>query len=365
MTHRTRRRWPAAPWKKLAWLNEAPRGPWGGGGGDSGGGSGGNGNGSGGGSRNPWSLPPGGRKPRPGGSPSLQELLQRARRGGLPGAPGGTRLWLLVLGGLAALWLIFTSFHQIGQTQRGIVTTLGRYSGTLQPGIRLTLPAPFQLVEKVPVTLVRTATFPKAGENLMLTGDQSIVDLAYSVSWYVDNPSDYMFQIADPENTVSDTAESAMRAVIATTNLNEAIGEGRARIEGQVQAAMQQILDEYRSGIRIQSVAVQKAAAPATVDDAFKAVLAAKQEAQGNINNARAYAQQVIAGSEGEAAEFDKIYEQYRLAPEVTRRRMYYETMESILARTNKTIVEAPGVMPYLPLPGGGQTRTSQPEAQK
>jgi membrane protease subunit HflK len=158
-----------------------------------------------------------------------------------------------------------------------------------------------------------------------------------------------------------------MRQIVATTSLNEAIGQGRARIEGQVQATMQQILDQYHSGIRIQGVAIQKAAAPQAVDEDFKQVTAAQQEAQANKNNANAYAQQVLAQAQGEAAEFDKIYEQYKAAPEVTRRRLYYETMEQILSRTNKTIVEAPGVTPYLPLPGirqGGGTPPADPQAR-
>jgi membrane protease subunit HflK len=201
----------------------------------------------------------------------------------------------------------------------------------------------------------------------MLTGDQNIVDLAYSVRWDIRSAVDYKFQIARPEDTVRATAESAMRAVVATTTLNQAIGQGRAAIEGQVQAAIQQILDQYHSGIRIQGVAIQKAAAPQAVDEDFKQVTAAQQEAQANKNNANAYAQQVLAAAQGEAAEFDKIYEQYKAAPEVTRRRIYYETMEQILSRTNKTIVEAPGVTPYLPLPamrGGGSTPAAEAPAQ-
>lgn len=348
------------------YFNEAPKSPWGSGGsGGDGGGSGnggsgnggsGNGGGSGGGGpRNPWSFPPDGKRPRPGSASTLDELLKRARGGGggsgLPGLPAGGRLWLMVFGGLLLVWVLYTSFHPVGPRERGVVTTLGRYSGTLDPGVRLTFPAPFQLVDIVDVGNIRTENFPTGGENLMLTGDQNIVDLAYSVRWDIRSAADYKFQIAKPTDTVRATAESAMRSVIATTTLNEAIGEGRARIEGQVQVAIQQILDEYHSGIRIQGVAIQKAAAPQAVDEDFKQVTAAQQEAQANKNNANAYAQQVLAQAQGEAAEFDKIYEQYKLAPEVTRRRMYYETMEQVLSRTNKTIVEAPGVTPYLALP--------------
>jgi membrane protease subunit HflK len=339
--------------------NEAPKSPWGNGGSGGGNGGSGDGKGGGGGPRNPWSFPPDGRRPRSGPGGTLDELLKRARGGGgggggipgIPGLPTGPRLYLLIFGALALIWIVFTSFHSIGQKERGVVTTLGRYSGVLAPGIRMTLPAPIQMVQQIEVTSVRTENFPASGVNLMLTGDQNIVDLAYSVSWYVDNPADYVFQIARPTDTVKATAESAMRAVIATTTLNDAIGKGQDRMQVQVQQLMQQILDQYKSGIRIQSVAIQKAAAPQEVADAFKAVSAAQQDAQSAKNNAQGYAQQVLAAAQGEAAEFDKIYEQYKLAPEVTRRRIYYETMEQVLAKTNKTIVEAPGVTPYLALP--------------
>jgi membrane protease subunit HflK len=360
-------------WRGLAGIfkNEAPKSPWGGGSG-SGGNGGGSGNGGGGsGPRNPWSFPPDGKRPRPGAS-SLDELLKRARGGGggggIPGLPTGSRLWTMVIIGLVVIWAGFTSIHSIGPRERGIVTTLGSYSRTLGPGsFQFTLPAPLQLVDIVDVANIRTENFPTGGENLMLTGDQNIVDLAYSVRWDIRSAVDYKFQIARPEDTVRATAESAMRAVVATTSLNEAIGQGRARIEGQVQASIQQILDQYHSGIRIQGVAIQKAAAPQQVDEDFKQVTAAQQEAQANKNNANAYAQQVLAQAQGEAAEFDKIYEQYKLAPEVTRRRMYYETMEQVLRSTNKTIVEAPGVTSYLPLPairGGGGTPAAEPSVQ-
>lgn len=327
--------------------NEPPKSPWGGGPDKD--------DGNGGGPRNPWSVPPEGRRARAGSPSALDELWRRARSGGggggLPGVPTGARLWLLILAGLLAVWVLYTSIHPIGPREKGVVTFLGRYSGTLDPGIQFTLPAPFQLVDVVDVGNIRTENFPNSGENLMLTGDQNIVDLAYSVRWDVRSASAYVFQIADPRETVRATAESAMRAVISNTTLNEAIGEGRSQIEAEAQVAMQKILDEYGAGIRIQGVAIQKAAAPAQVDDDFKAVTAAQQEAESNRNNANAYAQRVIAASQGEAAEFDKIYEQYKLAPEVTKRRLYYETMEAVLANTNKTIVEAPGVNSYLPLP--------------
>jgi membrane protease subunit HflK len=308
--------------------------------------------------RNPWAVPPGSKRPaaRP---TALDDFLKKARGqnggggGSGPQMPLGTNpraLWAIGIGLLVLLWLVFTSFHQIGPQQRGVVTFLGRYSGQLDPGIRLTLPAPFVSVTKVDVEQVRTDEFPRDGGENVLTGDQNIIDLAYTVRWRVSNPRDYVFEIKDPQETVRATAESAMRAVLATTTLEQAIGAGRTNIEARVAQGMQEILDSYQAGVRIQGVSIKQASAPASLIDDFNAVTAAQQEAVGNLNNARSYAQQVIARAQGEAAAFDKVYEQYRLAPEVTRRRMYYETMEAVLARTDKTIVETPGVAPLLPL---------------
>jgi membrane protease subunit HflK len=317
--------------------NEPPKSPWGAGG-DKGGDKGDGGSG---GPRNPWTFPPQGKRPRTGSDGPFDEWIKRARRGGggggFPGLPAGNRIWLIGLIVLVALWVAFTSVHRIDQREKGVVTMLGRYAGTLEPGWRFTLPLPFMSVKVIDVTNTRTEDFPTgSGENLMLTGDKNIVDLAYSVRWDIASAPDYAFQIAKPQETVRATAETAMRAVVATASLNDTIGSGRGRIEGQVQIAMQEILDEYHAGIRVQGVAIKNASAPQAVDEEFKQVSAA---------------QQVLAAAQGEAAEFDKIYEQYKLAPEVTRRRLYYETMEAVLAKSNKTIIEAPGVTPYLALP--------------
>ena len=146
-----------------------------------------------------------------------------------------------------------------------------------------------------------------------------------------------------------------MREVMGTVTLADAFGPRRSEIEQQVALRMQQLLDDYKSGVRIRGVAIKQADPPAIVNDAFKSVTAAQQAKQANINNANTYAQQILARAQGDAAAFDKVYEQYRLSPEVTRRRMYYETMEAVLSNTDKTIVEPGGVTPYLPL---GQVRS-------
>jgi len=322
-----------------------------------------------GGPRNPWTQPPRGGGPKPGGQgperPSLfDDLLRRGREGfgggggsgpggGFPGAQARA-LWPIGLAIVAILWIVLTSFHRIGPQERGVVLQLGKYSRTLQPGIGLTLPAPLERVEMVDVEEIRTidiGSVSGGAENLVLTGDQNIIDLAYSVRWNIRDADLYKFQLADPDSTIREVAETAMRSVVATVSLTDALGVGRTVIEQQVEERMQQILDSYRGGIRVQGIAIKQADPPEAVNDAFKEVSASQQAAQTYINEARAYAQQLNARAQGEAAAFDKVYEQYRLAPEVTRRRMYYETMEAILADTDKTVVESGNVVPYLPLP--------------
>ncbi len=293
---------------------------------------------------------------------SLDELLRRGRArfgggGGLPGRPDRALIvWALI--GFIAIWLVFTSTHSISPSQRGVVTRFGRYSYTLGPGVGMTLPSPIDRVTKVDVGSIRTVDLgTEGGNDLMLTGDQNLLDIAYSVRWNVRTPELYLFQLSDPPQTIQDVAESAMRSVISDVTLNDAMGDKRAEIEQQVTEKMQRILDSYRSGIEIQGIAIKQADPPPAVNDAFKEVTAAQQDAQSYINNANAYALQLTAKAQGEAAAFDKVYEQYKLAPDVTRRRMYYETMEQVLSKVNKTIIEAPGVTSYLPLPQVQQQR--------
>jgi len=350
---------------------ETPKGPWGGGGAGDGGGSG---SGGGSGPRNPWAVPPGGRRGAPQGPSALDEFLRRARGGGgggggfpgLPGGPNARTLWAIGAAILILAWLLVTSVHQIERGQRGVVSYLGRYAGVLEPGIRLTLPAPIARVQKVDVQRFRTDNFPQGdGQNLTLTGDQNIVDLSYSVRWNIADPVAYVYQLKEPQATVRATVESAMRAVLATTSFQQAVGDGRVAIENRVLDLSQAILNSYRSGVRIQGVSIRQATAPVQIVDAFNDVIAAQQDATGNVNKAQSYASQKVAQAQGAAAAFDRVYAQYALAPEVTRRRMYYETMEAVLAKSNKTVVEAPGVVPYLPLDRArAAAEPAQPAAQ-
>ncbi len=199
-------------------------------------------------------------------------------------------------------------------------------------------------------------------ENFVLTRDQSIVDLAYEVRWSVRDPELFFFQLADPEGTIREVAESAMRATVANFDLVQAIGPGRVEIEAQVQQRMQELLNQYRAGVMIQGIAIRQVDPPSQVDEAFKEVTAARQERESAINLARAYQQQVLERARGDTSAFDQIYAQYQLAPDVTRKRLYYETMETVLSNVDKTIVEARGVTPYLPL-SEVQKRIKAPEA--
>lgn len=339
--------------------------------------------------RNPW-LPPGtgptrGEPPRR--SASIEDIFKTRgpegpRRAGRPGGEppsfslppraNGKSWWPLIAAGVVGLWLIVTSAHQVQPKQQALVTWLGgKYSHKLGPGLNFTLPWPIQQVTKENVSEIRSVKIGGEGEKLVLTGDQNLVDLSYNIRWTIKNLEQFTFQLDDPELTIREVAESAMRASLAEQELDQVVsGSGRAAIEARVVTRMQGLLDAYRAGVAIQGIEIEKADPPAKVVDAFKDVSAAQQDANAMRNRARAYAQQVMARAQGDAAAFNQIYEEYRLAPEVTRRRLYYETMESVLSKTDKTIVEADGVTPYLPLPevqrrAGNPPATPAPQAER
>lgn len=314
--------------------------------------------------RNPW-LPPGEAPPRR--SASIDDIFRpkgprKAGGGGsgsggggmprLPQRPDGKSWFPIIVGVIALLWIGLTTVHMVGPKEQGIVTTFGKYSRTVSPGVSLTLPWPLQTVTVRDVTSINRYTIPEGeGEKLMLTSDQNLVDLSYLVRWNIKDLKLYTFQLDSPDQTVREVAEAAMRASIAEVNLRDAMGgAGRATVEQNVRARMQAILDAYRSGVAIQGVEIKKADPPQKVIGAFQKVTAAQQDAQRDISTAQGWAQQVTARAQGDAAAFNKVYEQYKLAPEVTKRRMYYETMERVLGNNDKVIVES-NVNPYLPLP--------------
>lgn len=353
------------------WMAGKRKSPWNTPGGNKGGGGGG-GDGSGprpdptpppgssGGPRNPWLPPemPGGGK----GGGNVENIFSRRRGGGgggggnfrMPQRPGGKSWFPVAVVAIVAIGLGATMFHIVDAEEQGVVKTLGNYTRTLQPGFNLTAPWPIETVDIISVDGVRAIDIPASDQQakLILTGDQNLVDLSYIVRWNIKNLENFKFRLVEPEETVSEVAEAAMRASVAEKTLDETFsGQGRAEIELAVRERMQRVLDGYAAGINILGVEIDKADPPGEVVDAFRDVSVAEQNADAARNQARGYAQQVLAQAEGEAEAFDKVYEQYRLAPEVTRQRLYYETMERVLRQTDKTIVEPGNVTAYLPLP--------------
>jgi membrane protease subunit HflK len=325
--------------------------------------------------RNPW-LPP---ADEPRRSASIEDIFKhrgpegprRTGSGGGPGfrlpeRPGGKSWFPLAVGAIVLVWLGFSTVHQVGPKEEAIVTTFGKYSRTLTPGLSMTLPWPIQQVDVEEVSEFRIEQIPEgSAQKLMLTGDQNLVDLSYIVRWTIKDLKQYRFQLAQPDETVREVAEAAMRASVAQKTLNDVLsGSGRADIEQSVLTRMQGILDAYRSGIQVQGVQIRKTDPPKEVEEAFKDVSAAQQDADAEVNRAEAYAQQILARAQGDAASFDKIYAEYKLAPEVTKRRLYYETMERVLRANDKTVIEAPGVQAYLPLNELRRRAESAPPAE-
>ncbi len=317
-------------------------------------------------SPNPWGEAPPQRPSgvRPTGTRDIDDLLRRGQDrlrstfgGGDDNGVGdffGGNAWLWILGAIVAAWVVLTSFYRVDAQERGVVLRFGRFVGTTGPGLQFKAPWPIDTVVLSKVEQINSVDIGAtegSAENLMLTGDQNIINLAYAVRWKIKNPELFLFELAEPEQTVREVGESAMRAEISKASLNDAIGPQRAQIAEQVRERMQEILDSYRSGIEVRGVDIKQADPPAAVDDAFKDVSAAQQDAQQYLNQSRAYAQQLLASAQGAAAAFEAVYAQYKLAPEVTRKRMYFETMESVLSKVDKTVIEPGGVQTYLPLP--------------
>ena len=346
--------------------------PWGGGSGSDGGGgdepTGAQGGDKPKGPRNPW-LPPGGNSEDGRRAPNIEDIFKsrgpegpRRSGGGGPGGPnfrfpqrpGGKSWFPLAVAGIVIVGLLATSVHLVGPQQEGVVKTLGNYTRNMEPGLNFSLPFPIETVDIEDVEGVRSVRIPGNDNQakLILTGDQNLVDLSYIVRWNIKDLANYKFRVVDPIETVNEAAEAGMRAAVAETELDETFsGQGRAAIELDVRERMQRTLDGYQAGVRVLGVEIEKADPPAQVVDAFRDVQVAEQNADAARNQARGYAQQVLAQAEGEAEAFDKVYAQYRLAPQVTRQRLYYETMERVLSQTDKTIVETNNVTPHLPLP--------------
>jgi modulator of FtsH protease HflK len=346
--------------------------------------------GSGGGGKGPWGSGPQPSGPTP---PDLEEFLRRSQdklRTVLPGNLGGKGLLLILLAALV-IWGL-SGFYRVDTNEYGVVLRFGKYDREAPPGLNYHLPYPIETVLTPKVTVVQsipigmrvvedlrrgTTMRDVPEESLMLTGDENIVDVDFTVFWRIKptGVGDYLFNIQQPEGTVKAVAESAMREVIGRSTIQPILTGARQSIENDVHDLMQTTLDNYHAGILITQVQLQKVDPPSQVIDSFRDVQAARadleraqNEAQTYANkvvpeargraaqitqNAEAYREQTVAEAKGSAGRFVKIYDEYKKAPDITRQRMYLETMERLFGGTDKIIMDSGasgGVVPYLPL---------------
>jgi membrane protease subunit HflK len=359
----------------MPWSNQGG-GPWGSGG-----------------SKGPWGSGPQSGGPTP---PDLEQLLRRSQdklRSVLPGGNLGGRGFALITLGAIVLWCV-SGFFRVEPDELGVVLRFGKHVREVQPGLNYHLPYPIETaltpkalrVNKIDVGM-RVVDDARRGstvrdvpeESLMLTGDENIVDVDFSVLWRIKPAAvgDYLFNIQNPEGTVKAVAESAMREVVGRSNIQPILTGARQTVEAAVQDLMQKTLDDYGAGILIQQVQLQKVDPPAQVIDSFRDVQAARAdleraqneaqtyanrvvpEARGRVaqitQNAEGYREQTVAEATGQTSRFTQIYDEYRKAPDVTRQRMYFETMERLFSGTDKIIIDSGGnqgngVVPYLPL---------------
>ena len=389
----------------MAWNNNSG-GPWGSGGG-------GNNNNSGGGG--PWggNRGTGGGPRRPNDMEDIIRKGQERLKGLIPGGFGTMKgLALVVLAG-AVIWLV-TGFFRVQPNQQAIQLVFGKpYGKPAEPGLHYNLPAPIGNVVVVNVqdqrrtvigaraaTTQDRSTFNRSGarltstENLMLTGDENIVDIEYAVLWQIKDVFKYAFDVRNPEQNVRDGAEAAMREIIGKSNLQYAQTEGRSRIEQDTKDLLQRMLDEYGLGVRISQIQLLRVDPPQEVIAAFRDVQAARADKEKSINEANtyrnqvlprakgeaesiiqrseAYKAQIVARASGDAQRFTQVYEQYAKAKDITTERLYLDTMEEVLRNVNKVLVDknstgAGGVLPYLPLPelrSNQQQGVTQPARQ-
>jgi membrane protease subunit HflK len=346
--------------------------------------------------QSPWGSPPGGgnggfrRGPTPPDIDEIVKKIQNTINKFTGGGKGGSKPILFGLIILAILWAL-SGLYRVLPDEQGVVLRFGKFVNTTQPGLNYHFPFPIETALTPKVTKVnridigfrseRDSGFTSGGvadvpeESLMLTGDENIVNIDFSVFWVIKDAGKFLFKIQDPQGTVKAAAETAMREVIARSEIQPILTEGRSVIETDTEVIIQEILDEYNSGIQITQVQTQKADPPDQVIDAFRDVQAARADMERSKNEAEAYAndviprargeaakilqaaeaykKEVVAKAEGEASRFLSIYNEYSKAKQVTQERMFLETMEKVLADINKIIIDknaGSGVVPYLPL---------------
>jgi modulator of FtsH protease HflK len=338
--------------------------------------------GGGGGNKGPWGQGPQG--PSGGGNrgggnipPDLDEIIRRGQDTIRNVLPSGRGTWLLPILLIAAFW-IYNSMYQVQPDERGVVLRFGKYARTADPGLHFAI-WPIETMEKPSVGSVRQINIGTDGnEGQMLTSDKNILGVPFSVFWRIaPDPRDYLFNIADQERTIRAVSQSAMREVVGQTRAQMILTTGKNSVEAEVLDITQALLNDYNAGVTVTAINLGDVQPPREVANAFAEVVRAGQNQQQSINeaeqyrnqqsrlaegeaaklveDANAYKSRVVAEAQGEAARFLSVYEQYKNAKDVTRERIFLETMEQVLGSTNKVIVESgqnsPGVVPYLPLP--------------
>jgi membrane protease subunit HflK len=298
----------------------------------------------------PWN-----RKRPSNGKPNLDDLLKQLkdRFGKFGNGAGGI---LTVVVALLVLSMLFSSYTIVGAREAGVVLRFGQYSRTLPPGFHLKLPVPFETITKVEATRIRSVTDKVA----MLTRDENIITIDFTVQYQVDDARKYLFSLNDPDGTTGAAAEAAVRSVIGGSDMDQILSAAGASLVSQAQVALQKTLDSYDSGLRVTEVSFQNVAPPNEVKDAFDDVNNAREDKQSIENGALAYASKVvpvargdaariaaeasgykaerIARAEGDTARFDLMLKQYQAAPEVTRKRLWLETLEQVMADNPKVI---------------------------
>ena len=310
--------------------------------------------------KDPW-----GKNGNGGGPPDLDEIVRKMQKGfggifsnGSSGK-GGNSIFPFSIGIiLLIVWLIFDMTYLIDQQQRGVVLRFGEHVSTLEPGLNIRLPRPIEKVMKVNVGQVRSITH----KATMLTQDENIVDVEVAVQWRIGSATDFLFNVYEPFPTLRQVTESTVREVIGKSELDFVLTEGRSEIAQRIQVLIQDVLDDYASGIYISSVEMQPAKPPEEVKAAFDDAIKAREDEQRLVNEAEAYRNdiipkarggaarlreesngykaRVIARAEGEASRFEQLLIEYKRAPQVTRERLYIDAIESVFSNTNKVLID-------------------------
>ena len=367
---------------------------------------------------NPWGSPgrPGGgpgKGPWPGGVPDLDQVIARLQGGMRRYLPGGGGRWggrgLALLGLIAVLLWLASGVYRVQPDEQGVVLRFGAFERTSLPGLNYHLPWPVETVLTPAVTRInrteigfRSASNPSerygsdtsnpavrdvAAESLMLTGDENIIDINFTVFWRIRDAGAYLFNTRHPENTVKDAAESVMREVIGSTPIQPALAQARGQIEQSVTTGTQAILDQYGTGVEITQVQLQRVDPPAAVIESFRDVQRANTDADRARNEAEAYHNDIVPRARGDAARllaeadgsrqasiaeatgqaqrFLSVLKAYDVSKGVTLQRLYIETMQDILSHNPALVVDSAlrGVVPFLPLDPGGTPAAPMPRA--